>query len=354
MVFEPDDGHEPVLDKLEFNYFQDRYLTFNNITVIAPDHSDYSNAYDGVVRILISSCIRIVNCTVRGRFVRDGSGGLTENGLIIRNNDRTTGQSDILIEGCDISGSYAGLRAMGEIRDNIIIRNNNIHRVASTFLSVATYADRNSEILVEGNHLHDRRKSINAGDGSHGAGMYFGGHHITIRGNVLHDFGGSGSISAYGTYVPDDGYKDILIENNLIYDPQGTMQLTFYGITADVIVRNNTFIGWDKGIYSDHNKYGTVAKFIPFDLINGATNVQIYNNIFAGLALYDENLGDFTEDNNIYWAMQHGSILSAPYGANSIIVYNTVPDYFEGSGNFFVGGADFDTHSYKHHIGNNY
>ena len=366
IVYKAFDGQSPVFDKLDIVGVGNGYMIFDKLRIVAPDNSYYTDSYDGVVRINNSSYIKVINCTVKGRYVRDGSGGLSKNGVIIRDGNL----HDVLIEGCDISGSYYGLRVNGDIWGNIIIKDNHIHRVTGSILIVSTNLVENGEFLIEGNHLHDRRKDLDgAADGSHGAALYIGASHLRIRNNIIHDFGGSGSICGFGTFTPDGGYKDVIVENNLIYDAQGATNMRFEGLANDIIFRNNTLIGWAETSASGEYEHGSVGRIWPFGS-QGVPNLSIYNNIFVGnlgfgSAQYNLNLNDYTEDNNIFWAVENdyaGTWFSnAPGGGNSTVihngsVYNPGYDagYFEGSGNFFVGGPYFDAYSYRHPMGNNY
>ena len=336
----------PVFDKLDIRDGEDRYLTFQNISVIASSDSDYD------VVTIKSSHIKMLNCTISGRWVRDGSGGLTSFGVKV---DGETGVVyDVLIDGCDIQGADRGIILYHDIRDNIVVRNSHIHKVATSFITTNTNHN-NGEIIIENNHLYDRRKT----PGAHGSGIEVRDSHITIRGNVIRDFGGSGGIRFYGNPPAGFAHEDMLIENNLIYDSQGVTNQYFGSMKRDITIRNNTFIGLYSSA-SGPNKYGTAMVLGAESSSYGVPNLKIHNNVFVGfvgLAHLGSNWMSFLEeDNNIFWGIgdtASSGFLTNPPGyrgngiSNSIIIQPGGDDnYFEGSGNFFFGGELFDYYSY--------
>ena len=349
IMYIADLGANPVFDKLAITGFENRYLTFESISIIAPSTSSYT----AMVYIKDTSNIHFIDCNITGRFVDDGSGGLTSYGIWIDGANNKI--NDVLLDGCDIQGAGTGIKLAHEMGDSVVIKNNHVHLVTDTLLSISLENNNHGEILIENNHLHDRRKA----PGSHGSGIALRASDITIRNNIIHDFGGSGSIRFYGNVEYPDGYKNMIVENNLCYDGQGVTNAYFGSMKENITIINNTFIGYYSG--SGVTKYTCVMALNAQNASFGVPNLKVYNNIFVGGVGIKSNMGDYQsfleEDNNIFWAVRDeatGSYLTQPLGANSIIIvdlngYNAGYDenYFEGSGNFFVGGWLFDQYSYK-------
>jgi uncharacterized repeat protein (TIGR02543 family) len=339
----------PVFDKLYITGTQNRYITFKGISITSP--SDLSVDWEALVLIRDSSHVKIIDCNLTGTWIPDGDKlaihyyvryGVFVDGL-------SNGVYDVIIDGCDIQGVSRGIIFYHDIRDGMILRNSNIYLISESHITTNTNHN-NGEIIIEGNHLYDRRMT----PGAHGAGIALRDSRITVRGNKIHDYGGSGGIRFYG--YPPVGYQvnDILIENNLVYDAQGTTHMYFGEIGRNITVRNNTFIGWH-GNSSGTNKYQAVAYFGPkADKSNVAEDVFVYNNIFVGLVDVDSDITNFNENNNIFWAFKYeGNYLDNPLGTDSIIIHGSSglnpgydENYFEGSSNFFVGGALFDQYSF--------
>ena len=64
-----ENGHTPVFNQLIITGFENRYLTFKNINVIAPSNSDYTN----VVGIKDSSYVKLMDCNITGRWDPNGT-----------------------------------------------------------------------------------------------------------------------------------------------------------------------------------------------------------------------------------------------------------------------------------------
>ena len=334
--YEAEAGAAPVFSWTDITGSEDRYLTFKNIDFIVSD-----NSRNAVIFIIDSSHIRIIDSNITRPWPPTLS---AQKGIWI--DGKNNGVYDIVIDGCNIEGGYHGILTLHDIRDGIVIRNNHIHLTASSFITLQS-SDNNGEIIVENNHMHDRRKAID----SHGSGLAVRVNRLTVRGNIIHDYGGSGGINFYDDKyrdTPDDGYEDMLIENNLVYDAQGVTNSRFSMLKSNITIRNNTLIGWRSsedatGVYKYH-----AAIFKPRGA-GGVTNLNVYNNVFVGYVSFSGELGSFNENNNIFYAVLDGTTwLTTPRGNNSIIVYNVDDDYFEGSGKFFVGGDAFDQYSYTH------
>jgi len=347
VTFKAGPGAEPTFDFLQVKGHSsldtvNRYMVFEGISVIYSGN----NTYSAMILIKDSSYIKVIDCTVHGNFDRGEDGRAaagTSYGLYI---DSTRVSShyatDVLIQGCDIQGAEGGIGMSHDLRDNIVIRGNHVHKINGSIIGTDLPYRRNSEVIIEYNHLHDRRKSLGGTDGSHGSGISVRSMNTTIRGNIIHDFGGSGGIRFYGVA---GGHENMIVENNLIYDSQGTTNQVFLDLKENITIRNNTFIGM-YGSSSGAMRYGSVLVPRARDTSLGVPNLKIYNNVFVGgfaLGHLGDNWRSFLEENNnIFWAIgdtsYSGLLDEHELGSSSRVICGPSScdeDYFEGSGNFF-------------------
>ena len=158
------------------------------------------------------------------------------------------------------------------------------------------------------------------------------------------------SVRKYG------GYRNMIIENNLNYDSRNISNMRLTDLGDNCVFRNNTVIGR----WHDLNPAKPRSRYFGVGTINFAhgtdpSTFKMHNNILVG-ELGIENTRDIDEDYNIIWALRGkgGKMVNAMTGAHTqICVINTntltTPiDYFEASGGFFIGGKDFDAHSFQH------
>lgn len=221
-------GQAPVFNYLSIAEDEDRYLTIRDVDITAPDDSDYY----AVVNIVDSSYIKIIDCNITGRW--DPPNDTSNYGIKVDGKNYEV--SNVLIDNCDIHHVGRGMLPYHNLGDNVIIRNSNIYKTHGTFIDIQA-----SGMTIENNHLYGRDR---AGTIYHGSGIGLSGSNdIIIRGNIIHDYGGSGGICFYAP-GPPGGYKNILIENNLVYDAQGTSHMIFEYLGSNITIRNNTFIGW--------------------------------------------------------------------------------------------------------------
>jgi len=338
-------GENPVFDQLTIRGYENRYLTIKDIDITAPSDSDYY----AVVDIKDSSYVKIIDCNITGRW--DPPDNTSDYGIRINGDNFRV--SDVLIDNCDIHHLYRGILLTHDLGSNIIVRNCQVHKTHASQLDLQ--GDTTAEVIIEYNHLYGRDK---ANTRAHGSGIAIRISNLTVRGNIIHTYGGSGGIYFYSD-GPDGGYENMLIENNLVYDKGGSVGRFEY-LKGNITVRNNTFIGtrheYDPGSDLERTyRYDLAAKFTVYDEEIGASDVSIYNNIFVGaMSLPVGRFTNLNEDNNILWSFNDGNgYLDEPIGSNSILIakgsggFNYDENYFEGSGNFFVGGVDFDKYSYS-------
>jgi len=126
-----------------------------------------------------------------------------------------------------------------------VIRHNELHDGYYTGISLGWswgyYESVSGNNIVEYNHIHDLGK----GQLSDFGGIYTLGdqHGTVLRGNVIHDIRRA-TYGGWGIY-PDEGTRDMLVEENLIYRTMGSCFYQHYG--RENIVRNNLFVCSDGG-----------------------------------------------------------------------------------------------------------
>jgi hypothetical protein len=316
VTYRAESGKTPVFTNLSIQGYYDYYTEFNRINVIS-----VSLAAQNVVDIKASH-VKVIDCNVTGNWPYSGNGvGITADGAMF----------DVLIQGCDIQKVLNGIYVCRNFGADIVLRNNNIHWIRTSGITLDNQYENNTNTIIEGNHIHDTRRMYAA----HGSGIECRASHLLIKDNIIHDYAGSGGIRFYGS--PITSHQDITIENNLFYDGQGTTGVYLGSINKDITVRNNTFI--------------CKVTFLPYST---ATGVSIYNNIFAEGVEVADNVG-FVENNNICRFFKLGSTyLQNPVGANTIIIGNFNgyypgydKDYFQASGRTFIGGDLFDKYAFS-------
>ncbi|MFW6153745.1 MAG: hypothetical protein ACOC95_00845 [Planctomycetota bacterium] len=184
-------------------------------------------------------------------------------------------------------------------------------------------------------------------DDTHGSGISVRSGNFTLRGNRIYDCGGTRGIYYYDP--SDNGFRNVVIENNLIYNTlnQYTVDL-FNGLGDNTIIRNNTFVG------RTHRNYDTIGEaslLYGFAMVNAAPAVNadpstiiVANNLLVGRA--QAPAGAIVK-NNIVYHSQGFSQGTVGDNANNIVYYGgepagSEPQPFHGSGTFFVGGPLFD------------
>ena len=261
--------------------------------------------------------------------------------------------SDVLIEDCTITQVSFAAQIDGRIRSGVVLRGNNASVINSSLFRFNTDL-RNDTILVEYNNVAEYR-GIGA---PHGSGLSIRNNNMTIRGNIIRAYGGSGGIRFYPNVedtgaVPEGGYSNILCEGNLIYGSNVSTGVYATCIGHDFIFRNNTFVSkWGRDpALSGRWRYGGTVSF-GLDPAGTGQNVKIHNNILLGIVGITQSLIDagLQADHNLMWTFTIGKLnfQSRPLGNNSILVCSGYDPhapfhdtYFETPGTFFVGGGAF-------------
>lgn len=357
ITYVAEDNATPVFSSLGIAWSGDAYLEFNGIHVVQT-----SRETDSLIFVDNTAHVHFKNLYVQGSGV-EGQATWQTYGIWFRNAGGAYSQTDLLIENCEITKVASPINMSYNNQDEIVIRNNTLHYTLGNGLFVGNYDRKNTTVLIEGNHIYDQMSV----EGAHDSGMRISCHPITIRNNIVHSFGRTGGIVFYGGGQPADyGYSDVLIENNLIYDIHNdVMPFSCGEVGTNFTIRNNTIIGKHvvQGVEeTSYNRYGSAIMLSPPNLVPlDAKSLHIYNNIFVGLVSIGVDraaLNTIDEDNNIIWAVKDNTgygtdgLVSSIAGNNTKVLVdknnNIVNsgnwDYFDVSGDFFVGGDDFDTY----------
>jgi len=203
------------------------YITLRGFEV------EHSGSADARIEVENGSWVRIIDCKAHGRA--GGSGPSYANIF-------TRAAKHILIQDCEIY--YSGPSAHGvqlESCDNVTVRGCHVHDVTSS--GIRTGGGQN--YIIEYNVIHDQRTDWNPS--VHGSGISIHSHNTVIRGNIVYNYGNTRPIRFYQGWAEPDGYRNMLVENNLVYkmpDFPGTQWWTeFIDIGPNCVFRNNTFVG---------------------------------------------------------------------------------------------------------------
>lgn len=153
--------------------------------------------------------------------------------------------SNVTVENNDISAGNFGL--VLNFAKGFTVRNNVIHGATEDLMRIVGGSNNG---LMENNVLADTV----ATKGTHPDLLQLFGlynqtpHNIVIRGNLFYDDTTTGHTSAQGIFMsdpgPGGGYKNILIEDNLIRT-NSTNTIYIYGGQENVVVRNNSLMAGD-------------------------------------------------------------------------------------------------------------
>ncbi len=183
---------------------------------------------------------------------------------------------NVLVEDCEVY--YTGKSCYGINVSNgtdCIVRRCHVHDCVRSGIICGGSGLGN---VIEYNVIHDQRYDWNLS--AHGSGIALMSNGTTIRGNIIYDYGNTRAIRAYPGYMGDDGYHDLLIENNLVFET-GTSQLIYNWVELTdlgkrCVIRNNTFV-----------KSCNMCLAVNAD----GSSLTLYNNLFAGGATIDNYYG---------------------------------------------------------------
>jgi hypothetical protein len=239
---------------------------------------------------------------------------------------------DILVEECFMGTIRRGIQ-FTTVDGNVTMRKNHMYHLASSAIFMLGIIK--GPLIIDGNHIHHYvvlPDSPGSGN-THMSGISIGNdrkataERVEIRGNIVHDCGNTGPISMYSCKDGNPGwYTNMLVENNLVYDPHNNYTVRLQcGRGSNFVVRNNTFVG---KIYT--GKENTYLRYST--LMMG--DYPFYNNVVVGSS---GGSGAQATGNVVF----HSSSLDKTTNKVFYSGTGTIPMVFEQSGAFFVGSNDF-------------
>lgn len=188
---------------------------------------------EACVKLDGASHVQVIGCKAHGRT--GGIGPSYANMLLKK-------AAHVLVEDCEIfySGPQAHAIQLEECR-NVVVRGCHVHDIVSSGIRTSGGANN----TIEYNVVHDQRVDWNPS--VHGSGLSIRSHDTVIRGNIVYNYGNTRPIRFYQDCAGPDGYRNMLVENNLVYktpDFAGVQWWTeFIDLGPNCVLRNNTFIG---------------------------------------------------------------------------------------------------------------
>jgi hypothetical protein len=349
IFFEPDAGHTPTLTMLHFKYDSaasgDCYISFKGITVTG------TSSDDKTIDIHEASHLRILNCTVRGWWNMTKK-GVSVAGVRVRGSAKT--MSDITVDGCDLQKAVKGIDISGKLGTGIVISNNHIHHCSDSGIGMESANSDNGLILVEHNHIEDQEILQDGKSSTHGSGIAVRCNNVKIARNIIHNYGNTRGIRLYQGVFHANGYNNITIENNLLYDLINDLAVELIDIGENCSFCNNTIIGYRGKSKQVSQRYGSALSLKRASSKNGS-GFRMYNNILVGYLSINTGFTDYSENNNLIWAVSDWTMGGQWRGllkGDKTIIFATKSrllrqDIFATSGVFFAGGTAFDTYSYK-------
>jgi hypothetical protein len=290
----------------------------------------------GPVILTNARYVQVIDCNIKGRDRH-----LTLVGIDI------DGCEEVLIEHCEIETLHRGASITNS--SNITFRGNHIHDLSGS--GIQNGDTLCSGLLYERNYIHDSGYTESedyapraAGQEYHASGMSIRSSDVTIRENILHDGFTSSGVMLYDT---GDGYDNILIENNIIYDTEQTNVLRIFRLGENVVVRNN--------LVASSYRDTADARFKMFSAFTlesiaetGTPSLTMYNNIFIGRIHIGAYAANVDEGNNFCWSFSSTSAWHAPgdgtAAASDTILHNSSGDDFSTvfESGCFVGPVTYE------------
>jgi hypothetical protein len=292
--------------------------------------STYQKTADAV-SLFNASNARFYACELAGQ-----SKYLTSYGISI------AGGSQILVKGCHIHDVRRG--ASNSSAHFVEYIGNHVHRIAESAFSSSSDC---SDILVAMNHAHDGNYEFTddycpraAGENYQGSGVVIRHSGIVVRNNVFHDGFNSAGIITYNAAGLET--SDVIIENNLVYDLRSAYVLRLYRIKANILVRNNLFVGHHDASGANYYDAGVALH----SLITGSTGAALTfdNNVVVGITNFGGHWSDVQLHDNIFYACQDdaSAFLSATQVGGSSMVASIAETSSLFESGFFNGVMRFD------------
>ena len=347
-------GDSPVLSALLIDGKARRYLIFDKLLVSCPD----GNGTAVPVAIISGEYIRIQNCEIRGVLGKDEQGRfnstLSASNLVEMGHPySSSGIGNIFITGCNIhTGGANGISIKGPYSGDIWIQANEIHNFGASGIG-ASGTTNGYRSYFQNNKIYVQESVWIGTEYYHGSGLSIRVADLTATGNILRACGASAPITCYRDVFPNDGYHNMVFENNLVYDSlNSSIVVRLEQVGSNFVFNNNTIFGVHttrQGVYY----YGNALYVTGFATNCERASVQFCNNLFAGYTGGLDGVGITCVGNIIHaygtaasvWCNQ--TWLNANLPKNRVLCWSTLAESgeFHTSGRIFKGGALFDQYA---------
>jgi len=269
VTYQADGDSTPVLDGIALSNPTpaNAYLKFDGITFQVPDPNPWPNPLPA--ESMYPKTANPITAT--------GAHYLEINNCILRGANKYLTMFMVRLDRCDhvtlyhndMSVTHRGITTTD--CDDVKIRYNHIHGMgAGSGVSVQVTDLPEGEpagILVEGNHIHGQVSNSSDEyypyDFHGGSGIAVKVDNVHITKNVIHHGFGQG-IMTYFAEIPGLEYRNLSIENNLIYDVR-QKAISLHNVNAtdggSVVVRNNTVIGPVKTDLEASGSYTAITRY---------------------------------------------------------------------------------------------
>ncbi len=339
----------------------DAYLNFENIDIHYPAWSAGTSFSFGtepnMADFIGVNFVRFKKCKFHGDNQYETGGAIQFNHLLfdwVNPSALKLAVHDLKVDSCEIYNTPTGVRFSGY---NINILNNHIYKIHGTIIgqlgggmgskTAIAAVDSNScrDVLIENNHLHYQRMfplelhyAANTWGTTHSSTIGCRGADFIVRGNHIHDTYNP-LIQLYGNEPALHGKYDkgnLLIENNIIYDHNGSQIIYNPGSTVEasisgpIIFRHNTVIsGNQDGTWNNTmtaiNRFranGTKQSYmIRFGGVPG--DVQPSGEALPFINTYNyDGTGSYFEDNVLICEGNLSNFVKSPYfSPNAKFIY---------------------------------
>jgi len=235
-----DPNNKPVFAGLSINGAQG--ITLQNLH-FQFNHAGWKYTYTADFQINSSDHMKVLGCFFEGEDAYGMTGGnAVDNGFPTGTGLSIGSSNNVTIDGTEIKGFYRGL--IFASCDNCSATNNNIWDIRSDGIN----PNGVDGLLIQGNHIHDWRRSFASGDHcdmiqSWMAGQRFPSKNVTISGNLF-DIGTGNyahGIAFFDTdkppLTPEIRYENIVIEDNILLNSHSNGIIISSG--NGVIIRRN-------------------------------------------------------------------------------------------------------------------
>ncbi len=346
------------LTGLTVSGFHDAFLDFNDVDVTRTT----AHAQSGrMVNLANTSDLRIRGGTITGWWSTTDAALTTGYSIYIS----ATGAGyieNIEIDGVTTNYSWDSIVIQGgganSVRDGLVVKNCTIRNWnQSGIYALWNQAARASNDPVEWLYntiveMTVSRVSSSTTGAPHPSGLQVRADNLTIRGNRISNFGGSGGVRWYEAYGP---FSNMTFEDNIIYAPAGISTVAaFFQCGESVRIVNNTFVS---ALRPDNTlaawRYvGAVTVGVSSAV--QTPDIEFANNIVVAiLDLGGTSLDVIDGGNNLLYSVWRAGAWQSTNEPNDVIVVKGVTGpiesgwtqtSFETSGEVFVGASNFDAY----------